>query len=76
MQAIRSNPPARSVDAVETGRTRAGMGRCQGAFCGVSVMELIARETGIGMEKVTKNGGASEMVVGRVKQGGCEDGTV
>lgn len=52
------------------------MGRCQGAFCGVSVMELIARETGIGMEKVTKNGGASEMVVGRVKQGGCEDGTV
>ena len=75
VQAIRSNPPARSVDAVKR-RTRAGMGRCQGAFCGVAVMELIARETGIGIEKVTKNGGASEMVVGRVKQGGSEDGTV
>lgn len=75
VQAIHSNPPARSVDAVKR-RTRAGMGRCQGAFCGVSVMELIARETGIGIEKVTKNGGASEMVIGRVKQGDSEDGTV
>lgn len=75
VQAILLNPPARSVDAVKR-RTRAGMGRCQGAFCGVSVMELIAREAGIAIEEVTKNGGASGMVMGKVKQGGCEDGTV
>lgn len=66
LDAIRSNPPAVDVDGVKR-RTRAGMGRCQGGFCGTYVMELIARERGISLDEVTKSGGASVMVYGKTK---------
>ena len=66
LDAIRSNPPALTVDAVKR-RTRSGMGRCQGGFCGTYVMELISRETGIPFEKVTKSGGSSTIVIGKTK---------
>ncbi len=66
LDAIRSNPPALTVDAVKR-RTRSGMGRCQGGFCGTYVMELIAKERGIPFEKVTKSGGNSTMVIGKTK---------
>ncbi len=66
LDAIRSNPPANDIDGVKR-RTRAGMGRCQGGFCGPYVMELIAKERGIAYEKVTKAGGDSVMVYGRTK---------
>lgn len=65
VQAIRMNPPAWDVDGVKR-RTRSGMGRCQGGFCGPYVMELISRELGIPMEEVTKFGGNSRMVLGRI----------
>jgi len=64
LHAIRSNPPAWDVDGVKR-RTRSGMGRCQGGFCGPYVMELLAREHNIPMEEVTKSGGNSRMVLGR-----------
>lgn len=63
VRAIRENPPARNIDAVKR-RTRAGMGRCQGGFCQPHVAELIARETGVAFEEVTKNGTGSELVMG------------
>ena len=66
LDAIRSNPPALTVDAVKR-RTRSGMGRCQGGFCGAYVMELIARETGVEFEDVTKSGKGSRVVVGKTK---------
>ena len=65
LEAIRQNPGARDMDGVKR-RTRSGMGRCQGGFCGPYVMELLARELGIPMEEVTKNGGDSVMVIGRI----------
>jgi len=65
LDAIRTNPPALDMDAVKR-RTRSGMGRCQGGFCGPYVMELLAKEQGIFMEEVTKCGGNSAMVVGRI----------
>ncbi len=65
LDAIRTNPPARDMDAVKR-RTRSGMGRCQGGFCGPYVMELLAKEQGISMEEVTKCGGNSTMVLGRI----------
>ena len=65
LQAIRTNPGARDIDSVKR-RTRSGMGRCQGGFCGPYVMALISRELGIPMEQVTKNGGKSYMLQGRV----------
>ncbi len=64
-EAIRTNPPARDVDGVKR-RTRSGMGRCQGGFCAPFVMKLISEEAGIPFDKVTKKGGASEMVEGRI----------
>ena len=65
LEAIRRNPGATDMDGVKR-RTRSGMGRCQGGFCGPYVMELLAREQNIPMEEVTKNGGASRMVLGRI----------
>ena len=65
LAAIRQNPGARDLDGVKR-RTRSGMGRCQGGFCGPYVMELISRELGIPMEQVTKNGQDSFMVTERI----------
>ena len=63
--AFRRNPQARDMDGVKR-RTRSGMGRCQGGFCGPYVMRLIAEELGIPMEEVTKNGGDSYVVTERI----------
>ncbi len=66
LDAIHSNPPANDIDGVKR-RTRAGMGRCQGGFCGPYVMELIAKERGMAYEDVTKCGGDSKIVYNRTK---------
>lgn len=63
--AIKRNPPARDVDGVKR-RTRSGMGRCQGGFCGPYVMKLIAEENKIAKEEVTKKGKNSNMVIGKI----------
>ncbi len=54
-----------TVDGVKF-YTRAGMGRCQGGFCGVKIMEIISRESGIPMEKLTKRGGDSRLITGKL----------
>ena len=59
---------ARSLDGIKR-RTRAGMGRCQAGFCSPRSMEIINRELGIPMEKITKLGGDSKMVLERTKGG-------
>ncbi len=66
LHAIRSNPKATTIDAVKR-RTRAGMGRCQGGFCQISVAEILAKELGTSFESVLKNGKDSELVIGRTK---------
>lgn len=63
--AIKRNPPAHDIDGVKR-RTRSGMGRCQGGFCGPYVMKLIAEENKTAKENVTKNGKNSEMVIGKI----------
>ena len=65
LAAIRNNPPAYDVDGVKR-RTRSGMGRCQGGFCGPYVMELLAREQGVTLKEVTKSGAGSHMVTERI----------
>ena len=65
LEAIRRNPPARDIDGVKR-RTRSGMGRCQGGFCGPYVMQLLAEQMQIPMEQVTKSGGESYMVTERI----------
>jgi glycerol-3-phosphate dehydrogenase len=49
--------------------TRAGMGRCQGGFCTYRIMQIINRETGVPLERITKHGPGSELVVGRIGAG-------
>lgn len=68
VEAIHSPVPATTVDAVKR-RTRAGMGRCQGGFCGPRVMEIIARELDMPLDKVRKGGGEdSNIAVCKVKE--------
>ncbi|MBQ9467761.1 MAG: NAD(P)/FAD-dependent oxidoreductase [Clostridia bacterium] len=50
----RTEIPARTVDGVKR-RTNAGMGRCQGGFCGPRVVEILARESGVEMKDVLKD---------------------
>jgi glycerol-3-phosphate dehydrogenase len=50
--------------------TRAGMGRCQGGFCTYRLLSIIARETGMPIEEITKRGKGSPIVVGRIGVGG------
>lgn len=58
---------AQTLDGIKF-RTRAGMGRCQGAFCGWRCMGLIAQETQRPMHSVTKRGDASWLVCDRSDQ--------
>lgn len=66
IDAIRAPGGARDVDGVKR-RTRAGMGRCQGGFCGSKVVEILARELGVSMNEITKFGGDSKIIYERTK---------
>ena len=67
VDAIHSIIPATNMDAVKR-RTRVGMGRCQGGFCGFKVAEILAREMGIPITDVTKNGGDSWIFAAGTKE--------
>jgi glycerol-3-phosphate dehydrogenase len=54
---------ADTMDAVKH-LTRAGMGRCQGGFCGISVLNYLAQAQGVNPSQVTKKGLGSHQVVG------------
>ncbi len=60
VNAIHGIIPATTVDAVKR-RTRAGMGRCQGGFCGPRVSAILSRELGIAVTEVTKDGEGSSL---------------
>jgi glycerol-3-phosphate dehydrogenase len=47
-------------------RTRARAGRCQGGFCTYKIMKILMRETGMRPEEITKRGGESRLLVGRL----------
>lgn len=66
LDAIHAPAGARDVDGVKR-RTRAGMGRCQGGFCGSKVVELLARELGVEINEITKFGGDSKILYDRTK---------
>ena len=57
--------PAVSVDGVKR-RCNAGMGRCQGGFCGPRVTAILAREMGIPMAEVPQDGPGTHMLTGRL----------
>ncbi len=57
-----------SIDGIKR-RCNAGMGRCQGGFCGPRVQEIIARELNIPQEDVLKDKKGSVVLFGKTKEG-------
>lgn len=66
LDAIHAPAGARDVDGVKR-RTRAGMGRCQGGFCGSKVVELLAKEMNTTIDNITKFGAKSDIVFNKTK---------
>lgn len=66
LDAIRGPIPATNLDAVKR-RTRAGMGRCQGGFCGPRVLEILRRELNVSPLEITKKGKGSYILAARNK---------
>jgi glycerol-3-phosphate dehydrogenase len=62
VEAIRRPVGARDLDALKR-RTRAQMGRCQGGFCTLRLVEILSRELNIPEAAVTKNGPGSELIM-------------
>ena len=67
--ALHSPIPPRTINGVKR-RCNAGMGRCQGGFCGPRVQEIIARELGIDQAEVMLEQAGSYILTGRTKTGG------
>jgi glycerol-3-phosphate dehydrogenase len=65
--ALRRSVPCDTVDGVKR-RVRAGMGRCQGGFCSMLVMQIIAEELDMPLEQVRKNGRTGTIVLGDNKE--------
>ena len=68
IDSIKRSVGARSLDGIKR-RVRAGSGRCQGGFCTPRLLEILNREAGIKMTKITKSGGESYILVGHSKDG-------
>ena len=66
LSAIHQPVPARSLDAIKR-RTRAGMGRCQGGFCGPKVLKILSEELKISPLGITKKGRGSEILKTKTK---------
>ena len=63
---IQAPAGAIDIDGVKR-RVRAGMGRCQGGFCGSKVMEILSEELNLPISEVTKFGGKSDIIYERTK---------
>jgi glycerol-3-phosphate dehydrogenase len=68
VDAIRRRAGATTLDGVKR-RVRPGMGRCQGGFCGPRLVEILARELGVPVTAVRKDGPGSYLLTGATKQG-------
>ena len=67
--AIHSPVPPTTVNGVKR-RVGAGMGRCQGGFCGPRVQEILAREWGVSMDEILLDGPGSYILTEQTKGGG------
>ncbi|MBQ4573725.1 MAG: NAD(P)/FAD-dependent oxidoreductase [Clostridia bacterium] len=66
LAALRSPIPPTTINGVKR-RVGAGMGRCQGGFCGPRVQEILSRELGIPMEEINLDEDGSYILTGRTK---------
>ncbi|WP_459477408.1 FAD-dependent oxidoreductase [Clostridium saccharoperbutylacetonicum] len=67
VDALNRGIEVKSLDAIKR-RTRAGMGMCQGAFCGPRVRALVAKTLGINENEVKQRGDKSSELHDRVKR--------
>ena len=67
LDAIHSPITPVSVDGVKR-RTGAGMGRCQGGFCGPRVLDLLARELGVSPLEILQDKDGSEILTACTKE--------
>ena len=68
LDAIHGPIPPRSVDGVKR-RAGAGLGRCQGGFCGPRVVELLCRELNTSPRDILQDRAGSYMLVEETKGG-------
>ncbi|MDR3284882.1 MAG: NAD(P)/FAD-dependent oxidoreductase [Treponema sp.] len=66
LEAFKRPLPPRSLDAVKR-RCGAGMGRCQGGFCGPRVLALISRELGVPPREVPLDRKGMYLITGETK---------
>ena len=66
LDAIKRSPGATTVDGVKR-RCRAGMGRCQGGFCGPKVQHILARELSKPLEDIIMEKNSSYILTGKTK---------
>ncbi len=59
--------PAKTIDGVKR-RTNAGMGRCQGGFCGPKVFEIIKRDLHLPYDEIYQDRDGSQVVVSLTKE--------
>lgn len=65
--ALESPIPPHSIDAVKR-RTGAGMGRCQGGFCGPRVLELLALHYGVNPTEVLQDSAGTFVLTSKTKE--------
>lgn len=68
LEAIHAPIPPRSIDGIKR-RVGAGMGRCQGGFCGPRVLELLAKELSISPLEVLQDCHGSNVLIKETKGG-------
>jgi glycerol-3-phosphate dehydrogenase len=67
ISAIKAPIPATTIDGVKR-RTNAGMGRCQGGFCGPRVFRLLMDTLGLRYDQVYQDEIGSQVVVSQTKE--------
>lgn len=68
LDALNTPIPPTTVDAVKR-RCNAGMGRCQGGFCGPRVLEILSRERGVDPTEVLQGRNGTQILIGQTKKG-------
>ena len=68
VDALHSPVPPTTVNGVKR-RVGAGMGRCQGGFCGPRVQEILARELGLPLEAIQMDQPGTYILTGQTKGG-------
>lgn len=67
LASLRTPIPPVSVDGVKR-RCNAGMGRCQGGFCGPRVVEILSKHLGVPATEIMQEKAGSRIILGTTKK--------